>query len=79
MRVQLLSLTHPVCRSEADADDCTEWFSALSVGRAAVSLLADAGVPGQAVVDIDKRHYAHPRTSLMTAAHFSSSTHEVSP
>jgi len=79
VRVQLLSLTHPVCRSEAGADDCPEWFTTLSVGRAAVALLADAGVPGQAIVDIDKHHYAHPRTSLMTAPHFSPSTHEVSP
>ncbi|AKK67505.1 SDR family NAD(P)-dependent oxidoreductase [Xanthomonas translucens] len=79
VRVQLLSLTHPVCRSEAGADACPEWFTTLSVGRAAVALLADAGVPGQAIVDIDKHHYAHPRTSLMTAPHFSPSTHEVSP
>lgn len=79
VRVQLLSLTHPVCRSETGADDCPEWFTTLSVGRAAVSLLADAGVPDQAVVDIDKHRYAHPRTSLMTAPHFFPSTHEVSP
>ncbi|PPT91372.1 SDR family oxidoreductase [Xanthomonas theicola] len=79
VRVQLLSLTHPVCRTEAGADDCPEWFTTLGVGRAAVSLLAEGGVPGQAVVDIDKHRHAHPRTSLMTASHFFSSTHEVSP
>ncbi|UYB54386.1 SDR family NAD(P)-dependent oxidoreductase [Xanthomonas sp. AM6] len=77
VRVHLLSLTHPVC-SDTAADGCPEWFTTLSVGRAAVSLLADRDTPGQAVVDIDKQQYARPRTSLMTASHFSPSTHEVS-
>lgn len=79
VRVQLLSLTQPVCSTEAGLDACPEWFSALSVGRAAVSLLAGRGVPDRAVVEVDKHYGASPRTSLMTEFRFSPSTPEVSP
>lgn len=79
VHVHLLSLSEPVCRSDDAIGDCPEWFTTLGVGRAVVHLLADPQRPDRALVEIDRRHFAQPRSALLTPLPFSFSTHEVSP
>ncbi|MET7140344.1 SDR family oxidoreductase [Xanthomonas sp. PPL139] len=79
VHVHLLSLSEPVCRSDDAIGDCPDWFTTLGVGRAVVHLLADPQRPDRALVEIDRRHVARPRSALLNALPFSFSTHEVSP
>jgi len=43
VRVQMLELAHPVCTPENASNACSEWPSALGVGRSVVSLLDGGG------------------------------------
>lgn len=70
VRVQLLELDQPLC-APAGVQSCPEWLAPQAVGRAAVSLLAGRGVPGQVVVGIDRQRAAIPVHGLMAGSTFS--------
>jgi NAD(P)-dependent dehydrogenase (short-subunit alcohol dehydrogenase family) len=50
VRVQMLSLDHPVCDPLGNGRNCARWPSALSVGRRAVSMLLHDDRPVKSVV-----------------------------
>ncbi|ARR11551.1 SDR family NAD(P)-dependent oxidoreductase [Xanthomonas citri] len=79
VRVQLLSVEQPVCTPGRAKDACPEWIRAVDVGRAAVSLIAGPGQPGQAIVTVSRRPHAAPSASRLAGLHVSIPTREISP
>ncbi|WP_234879530.1 hypothetical protein, partial [Xanthomonas perforans] len=79
VRVQLLSVEQPVCTPGRAKDACPEWIRAVDVGRAAVSLIAGPGQPGQAIVTVSRRPPAAPSASRLAGLQFPIPTREISP
>ncbi|WP_435014837.1 SDR family NAD(P)-dependent oxidoreductase [Xanthomonas arboricola] len=79
VRVHLLSVEQPVCTPGRAKDACPEWIRAVDVGRAAVSLIAGPGQPGQAIVTVSRRLHAAPSADRLAGLHFPIPTREISP
>ncbi|PPT30344.1 SDR family NAD(P)-dependent oxidoreductase [Xanthomonas arboricola] len=79
VRVHLLSVEQPVCTPGRAKDACPEWIRAVDVGRAAVSLIAGPGQPGQAIVTVSRRMHAAPSADRLAGLHFPIPTREISP
>ncbi len=79
VRVQLLSVEHPVRVPGRAREACPEWIGALDVGRAAVALLAGRGTPGQIVVSATRQVPAPPLPGLLTGFRLPLFNQEVSP
>jgi NAD(P)-dependent dehydrogenase (short-subunit alcohol dehydrogenase family) len=78
VRVQLLSVDHPVATPDNQRNACTGWPSALAVGRHAVSLLTRNEKP-RAVVPFDAGRALTPPQPLFTGFPLPFSTYETNP
>ncbi|SBV51712.1 aklaviketone reductase [Xanthomonas bromi] len=79
VRVHLLSVEQPVCTPGRSKDVCPEWIRAVDLGRAAVSLIAGPGQPGQAIVTVSRRPQAAPSASRLAGLQVPIPTREISP
>ena len=64
VRLQMLSVDHPVRTDDNGHDACAEWPSALAVGRTAVDLLARGGLPLRPIVHFGANHALAPVATL---------------
>lgn len=64
VRLQMLSVDHPVRTDSNGRDACAEWPSALAVGRTAVDLLARGGLPLRPIVHFGANHAPAPVATL---------------
>lgn len=64
VRLQMLSVEHPVRTPANERDACAEWPSALAVGRTAVDLLARGGLPLKPIVHFGANHAPAPVATL---------------
>ena len=78
VRVQLLSVDHPVATPDNQRNACADWPSALAVGRHAVSLLTRNERP-RAVVPFDAGRALTPPQPLFTEFSLPLSTYETNP
>lgn len=79
VRVQMLSLDHPVADPGIAGRDCARWPSALSVGRRAVAMLLRDDRPVKAVVRFSEPWTPPPTRTLFPAPSIPPSPSEVSP
>lgn len=78
VRVQMLAVAQPVCTPENARNACSEWPSALAVGRHAVSLLTDTQ-RARAVVPFDAGRALVPPQPLFTEFSLPLSHYEITP
>ena len=78
VRVQMLAVSQPVCTPANARNACSEWPSALAVGRHAVSLLTD-NRRANAVVPFDAGRALVPPQPLFTEFSLPHSHYEISP
>ena len=78
VRVQMLAVSQPVCTPANARNACSEWPSALAVGRHAVSLLTD-NRRANAVVPFDAGRALVPPQPLFTEFQLPLSHYEISP
>ncbi|MCC8442652.1 SDR family oxidoreductase [Xanthomonas cannabis] len=79
VRVHLLSVEQPVCTPGRAKEACPEWIRAVDVGRAAVSLIAGPGQPGQPIVTVSRRLPSAPSVDRLAGLHLPIPTREMSP
>ncbi|QJD67295.1 SDR family oxidoreductase [Xanthomonas campestris pv. badrii] len=79
VRVHLLSVEQPVSTPGRTKGACPEWIRAVDVGRAAVSLIAGPGQPGQPIVTVSRRPHAAPSADRLAGLHLPITTREISP
>ncbi len=78
VRVQMLSVDHPLVTQDNQRNACAEWPSAMAVGRHAVSLLTRNEKP-RAVVAFDAGRALTPPQPLFTGFPIPFSTYETNP
>lgn len=64
VRLQMLTVDHPVRTPANERDACAEWPSVLAVGRTAVDLLARGGLPLKPIVHFGANHAQPPVSTL---------------
>lgn len=79
VRLQMLSLDHPIADPQKGDRNCSRWPDALSVGRRAVSMLQHDDRPVKAVVRFSEAWAPPPVRTLFPAPSLPSSPSEVSP